>query len=370
MTRRCLAALVLCAAAGLWFGEVRPQLRDVVHRTPSGTTLHLPTYLPGDCPFYRAAAASILKDFDLDLRGDPLFSVLRPEGQVALGERGEWYPKHPLLLPLAALPAYAAAGDAGLLFFNLVQLVALDALVFLAARRFTSDLAALAIALWFAFGSLLRPAAYNFSPDVLSSLVVLGAVLALLSRRPAAAGFLFGLSVAAKWTNALFLPLGAAYALLALGLRPALRFAAASAPPLAALAILNWHMFGSPLTTPYDRVLGPGGTIEPSHRTMFDGPFWAGLWQQIEDPRLGLVRSAPQTLFALPGFALLFRRARAEAALVAACCAAQLAVFAPYRMWSASSYGHRFLMTAVVLCAIPVAALAERIFHRPADPPS
>jgi hypothetical protein len=100
---------------------------------------------------------------------------------------------------------------------------------------------------------------------------------------------------------------------------------------------------------------------------MFDAPFWSGLWRQIVDPQLGLVRSAPQVLFALPGFAVLFRRARAEAVLVFACFAAQLAVFAPYRLWLASSYGHRFVLSAVVLCAMPVAALADR-FLRPAAP--
>ena len=354
-----LAALIACVAVGLWFGEVRPQLQDVSYPTPDGRTVHLPTYLPGDCPFYRAAAASLWRDLDLDLRNDPTWSVLRPEGQLSLGARGEWYPKHPLLLPVAALPFYAAAGDPGLLLFNLVQLVGLDALIFLAARRFTGDLAALAIALWFAFGSLLRPAAYNFAPDVLSSLVVLGGYLALTSRRPMLAGLLFGLSVAAKWTNLLFLPVAAAYALVALGRRPALLFATACAPALALLGILNWHMFGSPLTTPYDRVLAPSGALEPSHRTLFSQPFWAGLWEQIRDPRLGLLRSAPQVLFALPGFALLFRRARAEALFVASLCAVQMAVFAPYRMWSASSYGHRFLMTVVTLCSVPVAALAQ-----------
>jgi hypothetical protein len=369
VTRRCLAALVVCGAAGLWFGEMRPQLRELAYRAPSGAIVHLPTYLPGDCSLYRAATASILRDFDLDLRDDPLWSQAVPDGSLALGKRGEWYPKHPLLLSLLAVPFYAAAGDPGLLLFNLVQLLALDALVFLAARRFTGDLLALAIALWFAFGSLLRPAAYNFSPDVLSSLVVLGAVLVLLARRPAVSGFLFGLAVVAKWTNLVFLPIGAVYALLVLGLPAAVRFAAASAPPLAALGILNWHMFGSPLVTPYDRVLAPGGAIEPSHRTMFDAPFWPGLWQQIVDPHLGLVRSAPQVLVAVPGFAVLFGRARAEALFVFACFAAQLAVFAPYRMWSASTYGHRFAMTAIVLCAIPLAALADRVLRTGAATP-
>jgi len=359
--QRHLAALLVCVAVGLWFAEIRPQLEDRVHRGADGRPLHIPTYLPGDCPFYRAAATSLLRDGDLDLRNDPLWSVLRPESQVALGARGEWYPKHPLLLPVLALPFYAAAGDAGLLAFNLAQLVALNALIFLAARRFTSDASALALCLWFAFGSLLRPVAYNFAPDVLSTLVVFAGYLALVSRRPALAGVLLGLAVWSKWTNLLFLPVAGVYALLALDLRSALRLSLAATPFLAALGVLNWHMFGSPLVTPYDRVLAAGGGVEPSHRAQFDLPFWSGLWRQVTDPRLGLLRSAPQVLFAVPGVWFLWRRARSEAALVTAFCAVQMAVFAPYRAWHASNYGHRFLMTVVALSAIPVAALAQRV---------
>ena len=60
--------------------------------------------------------------------------------------------------------------------------------------------------LWFAFGTLLRPAAYNFAPDVLSSLLVAGGIVALLYGRCVVAGLLLGLSVWAKWTNAIFFP--------------------------------------------------------------------------------------------------------------------------------------------------------------------
>ena len=39
---------------------------------------------------------------------------------------------------------------------------------------------------------------------------------------------------------------------------------------------------------------------------------------------------------------------------------AQLMTFAKYADWRASSYGHRFLMTVVVLGVIPAAALCDR----------
>jgi len=355
--------LFLAVVAGLYLHEVRPQVEDRVYRGSDGQPFHLPTYLPGDCPFYRATALSLLREKDLDLHDDMAWNVVRPQGQVALGARGEWYPKHPILLPIAALPFYAALGDKGLLAFNVVQVALLDVLVFFLARRLTPDAVALAVAVWFAFGSFLRPVAYNFSPDVFSSLLVVSGYLALVGRRLGVAGPFFGLAVAAKWTNLVFLPIAGIYAIATAGVRPSIRFALSAAPVLVALALLDFHMFGSPFVTPYDRVLGEGFRIEPSHRMMFDRPFFAGLWAQIVDPRLGLLRSAPQALFAVPGFFLFARRARAEAALCATLCVAQMAVFAPYRMWDASNYGHRFWMTAIVLFAVPVAALADRVLR-------
>jgi len=184
------SALFLAVIAGLYFHEVRPQMQDRVYLGDDGRPFHLPTWLPGDCPFYRATALSLLREKDLDLHDDMAWNVVRPQGQVALGARGEWYPKHPILLAIAALPFFATLGDRGLLAFNLLQVAALDVLLFFLARRFTSDLVALAIAVWFAFGSFLRPVAYNFSPDVFSTVLVVSGYLLVAGRRFAAAGIL------------------------------------------------------------------------------------------------------------------------------------------------------------------------------------
>src|SRR5262249_12130837 len=133
---------------------------------------------------------------------------------------------------------------------------------------------------------------------------------------------------------------------------------------------LNWHMFGSPFTTPYDRVLVVERlrwVIEPSHRSFFTVPFWRGLWTQLTDARLGLFEGAPPFLLALPGFVLMYRRARGEALLIAAACAAQLAVFAKYDQWNMSSYGPRFLLSVVALSALPAAATLASLLARAPD---
>ena len=359
-----LPLLVACVLPLLWFGTVRPQLGGAAWSWPGHPRpFTLPSWLPGDCPFYRAALVSLLEDGDLDLRNNVDWEVLSPETQVALGRDGAWYPKHPLALSLAALPAYAMAGDTGLLGFNLLQLVALDCLLLLAARRVAGEAVALAVALLFALGTLLRPVALNFSPDVFSTLLVLGGALALLSGRSGLGGALLGASVAAKWTNLVFLPIGLGCVAIFQGRRAALHLGLAAAPFLLALAALNTHMFGSPLVTPYDRVgihLRDVPSLEPSHRTRFTLPFWSGLRDQLLDPEMGLLRSAPPLLLSLAGLPLLVRRFPREAAVVLSFSLAQLATFARYADWRASSYGHRFLLTVVGLGVLPAAALCDR----------
>ena len=52
-------------------------------------------------------------------------------------------------------------------------------------------------------------------------------------------------------------------------------------------------------------------------------------------------------------------------------CLAQLAMFAKYEQWNVSSYGPRFLLTAVALSALPAAATLAFAFklarRRPVD---
>ena len=378
-----LAAIML---AGWTVVEVVPHYGVERHRQEGPGRLDHPTFLIGDCAYYRATLVSLLADHDLNV-GNNLVKQRYPlAGNVARGKNGAFYPKHPILLAVAALPFYVVAGDIGLLAFNLAQLCALLLVMWLGARRYASDTLAFALMLWFAFGTLLRPVAYNFAPDVLSTLLVAGAVVAILytsepskgSEPPAMssgrakpglrstrdgrcvlAGILLGLSVWAKWTNAVFLPVAVAALALRRDWRLLARFGAAAAVPVAGLLALNWHMFGSPFVTPYDRVVvvvNQRWALEPSHRTFFTLPFWSGLWTQLSHPKMGLIVAAPPFVLALPGFVLLFRRERWEALLVGGACAVQLATFAKYEQWHVSSYGPRFLLTVVALSALPAAA--------------
>jgi hypothetical protein len=363
--------IALCVFVGLLGGitlqEVVPQYHVERLHKRGGKWQDHPSFLVGDCPYYRATLLSLLNDHDLDLKNNIERRQYAPSSNVAQGLRGEWYPKHTILMPIAATPFYVVWRDRGLLVFNLLQLNLVLMLIWYGARRYTSTALATALTLYYAFGTCLRGSAYNFAPDLFSTLLVLGGVVALLFRRATLAGLLLGFAVWAKWTNVVFLPLAGVYLLSLRQLRPVLRFSACAALPLAGLFALNQHMFGSPFITPYDRVLirEKGKLVlEASHRTFFNEPFWSGLWTQLTDPNLGLFVGCPAMLLAPLGAALLMRRAPLEAALITLATLTQLAVFAKYEQWWASSYGPRFLLTSVALSALLVAPLLQRLFTR------
>jgi hypothetical protein len=358
-------ALVAIVVIGLTLIEVVPHYSVERHRHEGPGRLDLPSFLPGDCPFYRSTLLSVLKDGDLDVRNNLADSAYDGSDNVAAGRNGAWSPKHSILMPIVALPFYAVAGDFGLLAFNLLQLAALSLLLWIGARRYTFDYAALALVLWFAFGTFLRAAANNWSPDVFSTLLVMGGVVALLYGRVATAGALLAVAIWAKWTNVIFFAPTGLFLIARREWRPLLRFALAAVPPVLGILALNLFMFGSPLTTPYDRVLIERGghmVIQESHRTFFTLPFWHGLYEQLTHKHMGLLIAAPPVVLAIPGVVLLFRRARSEAVLLAGVCVAQLCMFAKYDQWSASSYGPRFLMTVVATSALVVAPVLERVF--------
>ncbi|HMF40842.1 MAG TPA: glycosyltransferase family 87 protein [Polyangia bacterium] len=366
-TKLVAVGLVAVTLLGWTLFEVVPRYAVERHRGEGVGRLDHPTFLIGDCAYYRATLVSLLEDRDLDVANNLGVERYSLPGNVARGRHGEFYPKHPILLAVVALPFYAVARDIGLLAFNLAQLAALVLVMWIGARRYATNEAALAIVLWYAFGTMLRPVAYNFAPDVLSTLLVAGGIVALLHGRSVAAGALLGLSLWAKWTNAVFVPIAFAAVAARRDWRALGRFVAGAAAPIACLLALNWHMFGSPFVTPYDRVLiaeNRRWTIEPSHRTFFTLPFWSGLWRQLTDRQAGLVVAAPPVLLAVPGLVVIFRRARAEALLIGAACVAQLAMFAKYEQWNISSYGPRFLLSVVALSALPAAAALGWILER------
>jgi hypothetical protein len=336
------------------------------------------SFLVGDGPYYAATAVSVLYDGDLDLRNQLRGGIEVHGRQIAIGPDGSWYPKHPILMPVTALPFLAVFGMDGLLLFNLLVVSGVAAaMAALARRRAGLVPAAVAVALLLG-GTFFRAYVYNLSPDLFATLLVLGATLCLMDRRPGAAGLCLGAAVAAKFLLVVLVPIFALAVPAFSALREAgdrgvrdrtarakgaLRFAAGLVPAAAALLVSNALLFGSPWITSYDRGVGieAGQQRLITHRAQFDQDPLRGLAGEIADPRRGLLRTAPVVLLAIPGLMLLWRRDRAEALLAIGVGLTLLFVLAPYRSWSASHYGNRFLMPAIALLAPAMALACERI---------
>ena len=358
--------LLIVVSVHSWIATSRYESAPLVGRQA------LPTVLAGDGPYYRAALLSIVRDRDLDVRNQFEMVSYAAASNASLGAGGQWYPKHPVLLPVLSAPFFMAAGDRGLLAFNVAQLAALAAVMWLLSRRFATALAASAATLVFMLGTMLRPAAYNWSPDVLATLVTMAALLALVAHRMVLAALLLALAVWAKVPNIVLVPIVAAYAFYTSTRRESERFVVSLAIGLGVIGLWNWALFGSPIVTSYDRVIAGivkgQAVLEPSHRTFFDVGLAQGMWTQITDRRMGLLASAPPLLAALLGLWALFQRHAAAAWLIGALMAAQILTFGSYRLWDQSNFGHRFLLTVIALGAIPFATLIDSL--RPLKPPA
>ena len=316
------------------------------------------TYMRGDSPYYLMMAHSLLFDRDLDLKNQLLDDLETHQENVSLGLDGEWYPKHSILMAIAALPLLWLLGPPGGLVFNVICLALALLLAQRIAASFVSPGTAFAATWLLIVGSYLPSFAYTFSTDVFSTLLVLGLFAALMTRNHATSGLLSGLAVWAKLTNALFWAAAVVWIAAARNLGSAYRWAFGNLLPIAILLALNASMFGSPFRTGYDRilVLRDGKPQIHSHRSDFDAPWLKGMKNQLLDEEQGLVRRCPILILALPGLYLFVRRRPREAALLLGSSLALFLFMSPYRYWMQGwPFGTRFLLTPVMLMTVPLA---------------
>jgi hypothetical protein len=333
-------------------------------------------YLRGDCPDYYRTARSLLEDGDLDISNQLRATSTPPLTGVSLAVDGRLVPKHPIAMPVASLPFVAVLGPPGALVFNLAQLATLLTVLYHLATRWASPWAAGAAVALTGVGTFLPHYVWNYSPDVFASLVLAAALLPLTSRgqgsiagRFLLGGILTGLAVIAKQPLILFVPTTFAFAVRPFG-RSIGALAAGLLISLGAFGAHNARLFGSPLVTAYDRIaVQEGSRIGTfSQRSSFTMPMREGATGQLMDPQHGLVMTSPVTALSLAGLPALAARSGAAAAHVGVGGVALFLMFSMYDQWNASHYGNRFLMPAVVLCAIPLATLfdwARDRFRRP-----
>jgi hypothetical protein len=319
-------------------------------------------FLRGDCEFYYQTARSILLDHDLDLSNQMPDAETRHVNQVSEDRAGRVVPKHPVLMPIASMPFVALEGRRGALYFNLVQITLLSGVMYLMARRAAGPGIAAAAAVGATLGSFLPHYAWNYSPDVFSTLLLVGGLAFLSSPRGdprviVAGALLLGLSLWAKQSLVVFLPTALLVAP-AISRRTVLALAAGLALGLFPFLALNASLFGSPFVTAYDRIIGGGHELY-SQKGAFALPFREGAWGQFADQSHGLLLTSPVTLAALAGFVPLARRQPRLALGLALGMASLYALFSVYWDWATSHYGNRFLMPIVALAAVPLAALLE-----------
>jgi hypothetical protein len=332
----------------------------------TGREVRSGAFLIGDCPYYASAAVSLWEDGDLDLSNQIRGGLALHQKQIALGRDGAWVPKHPVLMPALSVPFYALFGVAGFLVFNVVTILLLASVVYATARHYLDLEPALAATGLVFAATFLRAYVYNYSPDLLATLLVLSGILLVVKRRPVAGGGFLGIAVLAKVTNLFVAALVVGFLVFRRGGREAAWAAVGIVPGLAAWMLVNLALFGGPAVTGYDRtlVLQDGVAQTVSHKGFFDLPLLDGMSGQLLDPRVGLLTTSPILLLAIPGFVIFLRRHPWDAALFLGISEFLFLLFSTYRWWATSHYGNRFLMLPVVLAAVPMAFALQVVIER------
>ncbi|TKJ30794.1 MAG: hypothetical protein CEE40_03800 [Chloroflexi bacterium B3_Chlor] len=271
------------------------------------------------------------------------------------------------------------------MLFNVIVTAVTGVLVFLYVRRLGySPRTALISGLVFGLGTMAWPYAKYFFSEPLTGLSLVACAYFLLhlasgegirsGLKPALlSGFFLGLAVAARFANAVMVPLfgGAlvAYLLRAEGMTEwskmranSLRLLSRRWPELGAfvlplvlwvlvIAAYNHLRFGSPFTTGYL-------SLEES----FSTPWTTGILGLLISPGRSIFIYCPVLLALIPAWPPFFRRHRLEAIFLALISLSYLLVYGKWFMWHGGfAWGPRFLVPTLPLLIIMLAPLVERL---------
>lgn len=288
---------------------------------------------------------------------------------VALGRNGEYFPKHPWLLPLFGSPLYFAFGLRATLIFNLLMFGFIAAGLYRFARAYSDPVSSALAVGTFVFGTIIVGSAYDYSVDVFMLACVSQGLAAVVTRRGALAGALFACAVIVKPTALMLVPSLALLtfaptrdqlaraterATAALSLRRSL---VTGSIGLGAFALINTVMYGRPWWSGYNRTLVTvdGAPTLASHADAFGVPFEQG-FRQVMFGDYGLSHTFTAALVAVPGLVCLaYRRPRV---FLAAAIAVPLSVL----VFSKYVYeGHRFHWPAFALLVPAIAATYDLV---------
>jgi hypothetical protein len=308
-------------------------------------------------------------------------------GQLAWG-RGRFRPKHPIIVPILSLPFYALFESQGLLQFNVIDTMILIILLFKLNRLFFNELISFFVAMIYATGTLFLNYVYNYSPDILSTVMVIGAIYFVFRERYYLSAVLLGLSIFAKVSNIVPAGILIAYVfimifkkdgsvsrgkgqLIADKVTTMIIFLLVFLVALTPLLYTNFRFFGSPFLTGYQRTAergrGPGELQIFDHAAKFDQPFLQGAYRLLFLGKWGIIPTNPVLILGLLGVLLVRRKEnRHRYYLLMLICVAQFIFFAKYSMgWgSTSHFSNRFLMTSIALSSVFTGNVIEFAVNR------
>lgn len=325
-------------------------------------------WLHGDGAFYMNIARGLLENqslrqeslhprtwFEADLGWnrdvDAAFS------NIALGRNGEWWPKHPILMPLCAAPFIWAFGPIGSLVFQVLGFLLIALFAYRIAALFAPRPCALATALLFVTAPWVASFVWGFNNDMFFTALVLAAIDAALRRKAVACGICLGLAIFAKPTNALYAPALLLIFLMRRDFRPALKMCLAAAVPVLLFAALNAYLYGAPWKTGYDSILVRVGGKLATHSHRADFAFSleglrAGLDNVLFGKRHGFSSNFPLFFAALLGMVVMLVRRPRESIALCWILIVPIAFHAPFA-W----YRLDFSLPQMALSATPLAVL-------------
>lgn len=320
-------------------------------------------FLKGDCYYYRAVIDSLLEDGDLLMANNLKYDLLN--GELALGTNG-LVPKHPILMPIISIPFFYIFGNTGLLLFNAINCLLLHMFIFKINRLFFDQVISLVTSVIYASATLFLDYSYNYSPDILSTLLVVSGLHYVLINRGYLGAFLLGLSVFAKLTNAPLVAIIMMYNIFSTIHNHNVAFKKTTNLLISVLTFIlgilplpciNYVLFDSPFVTGYQRTAVAGTSqdeiVLSNHTDKFNQTLFTNSIRLLFDRHKGIISTNLIVLFAfIGGITMRKKDFDKRIILIAVVCLIQFIMFAKYDEWHTSHFSNRFLMTSIALSSI------------------
>lgn len=292
--------------------------------------------------------------------------------QVALSINKQIVPKHQILLSVVGIVFYLLFNIKGLLILNLFLSTGVLILIFLINKLFFDEKISFLTTILYASNALFYYYSNNFSPDLLSTLLLLMALFFTIKDKFILGMFFLALAITAKVTNAIFILPFTVYLVCFLYrikdiphrsrtivffiLKMGMIFIISILPFL----IYNFIIFGDPLITGYQRAITLGLNNEIviiNHINSFTQPFFIGFVRLLFHMKWGIVFTNPILITAFMGIFYFIKKSNLKSvnpALIFLFSVAflQLIFFAKYDMWFTSHFSNRFLMTFVAIMSL------------------